>query len=99
MELQFLKFKAGAPNFYSLRPWDRFPKIVEFAYQICAMFGSRRVCQHLLSLIIMNKTHERSRLADMHLPSIVKVISARDLKPEIRALALNERYQISGKIL
>lgn len=59
------KFCEGeVPNVYSFLPRDRFPQIVEFAYQIFAVFGSTYVCKQLFSFMKGNKTREI--MADGH---------------------------------
>jgi hypothetical protein len=55
------------------------------------MFGSTQVHEQLFWLMEKNKTHDTSLLTDMHLSSILKVISAQDLKPNIRTLTVNKK--------
>jgi hypothetical protein len=54
------------------------------------MFGGTYVREQLFSLMKSNKTNKIPRLMDMHLSSIMKAISAQDLKSEIRMLAANK---------
>jgi hypothetical protein len=94
------KFRdAGVPEFYSYLPKDKYPQIIQFACQICAMFGSTYLCEQLFSLMKRNKTPERSRLTDDHLSSIMKIVSAQDLKPDINKICAGKRCQVSGKNL
>jgi hypothetical protein len=76
------------PNIYSLLPRDQFPKFAEFAYQICATFDSTYMYEQLFSLMKRNKIQETLRLMDKHLSSIMKVIPAQNLKPNIHTPAL-----------
>jgi hypothetical protein len=46
------------------------------------MFSNMYMCEKLFSFVKRNKTQEIT-VADTHLSSIMKVISARVLKPEI----------------
>jgi hypothetical protein len=60
------------------------------------MFAAH-ACAKLFSLMKRMKAHERSWLTDTHLSSIMKVISAQDLKPKTHTLAANIRWQFLGK--
>ncbi|XP_065642558.1 general transcription factor II-I repeat domain-containing protein 2B-like [Hydra vulgaris] len=69
---------VGVPKFYSFLPPHQFSKMIQFAFQICAMFGSTYLCEQLFSHMKRNKTPERSRLTDKHLYSIMVV--SQDIK-------------------
>ncbi|XP_065658975.1 general transcription factor II-I repeat domain-containing protein 2-like [Hydra vulgaris] len=88
---------VGVPKFYSFLPPHQFPKMIQFACQICVMFGSTYLCEQLFSHMKQNKTPERSRLTDEHLSSIMKVVASQNIKPDLIKLSANKRCQISGK--
>ena len=88
---------VGVPKFYSFLPTHQFPKMIQFACQICAMFGSTYLCEQLFSHMKRNKTPERSRLTDEQLSSIMKVVASQDIKPDLIKLSANKTCQISRK--
>ncbi|XP_065643059.1 general transcription factor II-I repeat domain-containing protein 2-like [Hydra vulgaris] len=88
---------VGVPKFCSFLPPHQFPKMIQFACQICAVFGSTYLCEQLFSRMKRNKTPERSRLNDEHLSSIMKVVASQNIKSELIKLSANKRCQISEK--
>ncbi|XP_065651133.1 general transcription factor II-I repeat domain-containing protein 2B-like [Hydra vulgaris] len=88
---------VGVPKFYSFLPPHQFSKMIQFACQICAMFGSTYLREQLFSHMKRNKTPERSRLTDEHLSSIMKVVASQNIKPDLIKLSANKRGQISRK--
>ena len=60
-----------------------------------SMFGSAYVCMQLFSLMNLNKSRFRSKLADMHLSSMLKVAMTQSLVPDIDLLTNAKRCQVS----
>ncbi|XP_065663048.1 general transcription factor II-I repeat domain-containing protein 2-like [Hydra vulgaris] len=88
---------VGVPKCYSFLPPHQFPKIIQFACQICAMFCSTYLCEQLFLHMKRNKTPERSKLTDEHLSSKMKVVASKNIKLDLIKLSANKRCQISGK--
>ncbi|UYV60914.1 hypothetical protein LAZ67_1002785 [Cordylochernes scorpioides] len=55
----------------------------KLAYGIMSMFGSTYRCEQLFSLMKGNKTPIRSRITDVHLGSVLKLITANKISPEV----------------
>ncbi|KAL0830180.1 hypothetical protein ABMA28_003637 [Loxostege sticticalis] len=89
---------VGALDFYKFLPAE-YQEIRKFACKIISMFGSTYKCEQLFSLMQGNKSPARSRLTDAHLGSVLKLISADKVTPQIDNLIKQKRCQISGKKL
>ncbi|CAN7938950.1 unnamed protein product, partial [Ixodes hexagonus] len=58
---------GGVPDFYEFLDDACFPALRRQAALIIAMFGSTYLCEHLFSLLKVNKSALRSRMTDEHL--------------------------------
>jgi len=61
------------------------------------MFGSTYRCEQLFSLMNGNKSSIRSRITDRHLGSVLKLISANKIAPEVEKMVAEKRCQESGE--
>ena len=71
-----------AAEFAPLLP-ESVPELRLHAARIMSMFGSTYSCKQMFSIMNLNKTLYRSRLTDQHLVSVLKVATAKDIKPRI----------------
>ncbi|UYV67452.1 hypothetical protein LAZ67_5000654 [Cordylochernes scorpioides] len=75
--------EVGVSEFYKYLP-ARFENTRKLAYEIMSMFGSTYRCEQLFSLMKGNKSPIRSRITDVHLGSVLKLITANKNSPETR---------------
>lgn len=88
--------EVGVPEFYKYLP-ARFENTRKFAYEIISMFGSTYRCEQLFSVMKGNKSPIRNRINDAHLGSVLKVITANKISPEIGKIIAEKRCQVSGR--
>ncbi|UYV75177.1 hypothetical protein LAZ67_12002754 [Cordylochernes scorpioides] len=88
--------EVGVSEFYKYLP-ARFENTRKLAYEIKSMFGSTYRCEQLFSLMKGNKTPVRSRITDVHLWSVLKLITANKISPEVGKMVAEKRCQISGR--
>lgn len=88
---------VGVPAFYTYVDAKHFPQLRSAAIRILAMFGSTYLCEQLFSIMKINKSPMRSRLSDENLQSILRVVTAQEIKPNISALVEAKRCQVSGR--
>ncbi len=88
--------ETGVPECYNYLS-DRFPNFKKFVSRHLSMFGSTYLCEQLFSLMQSNKTATRSRITDEHLSSVMKVVSAKGVKPDWDGIVARKRWQISGQ--
>lgn len=87
---------VGAAEFAPLLP-ESVPELRLHAARIMSMFGSTYSCEQMFSIMNLNKTSHRSRLTDQHLVSVLKVATAKDIKPRIDEIISKKRCRVSGK--
>ncbi|CAN7950549.1 unnamed protein product [Ixodes hexagonus] len=90
---------VGVPQFYRFLDEACFPALRQQAARIIAMFGSTYLCEHLFSLLKLNKSTLRSRITDEHLRSTMRIVSAQELKADISSLVAAKRCQVSSQRL
>ena len=61
------------------------------------MHGSTYCCEQLFMIIKGNRSPLRSRITDIHLGSVLKVITANNISPEIDNIVAARRCQVSGR--
>lgn len=61
------------------------------------MFGSTYQCEQLFSVMKGNKTSARNSINDAHLGSVLKVITANKISPEIGKIVAEKRCQVSKR--
>ena len=61
------------------------------------MFGSTYQCEQLFSVMNGNKSPVRSCINNAHVGSILKVVSANKISPEIGKILAEKRCQVSGR--
>ncbi|UYV66761.1 hypothetical protein LAZ67_4002786 [Cordylochernes scorpioides] len=88
--------EVGVSEFYKYLP-ARFENTRRLAYEIMSMFGSTYRCEQLFSLMKGNKSPIRSRITDVHLGSVLKLITANKISPEVGKMVAEKRCQISGR--
>ncbi|UYV75065.1 GTF2IRD2 [Cordylochernes scorpioides] len=88
--------EVGVSEFYKYLP-ARFENTRILAYEIMSMFGSTYRCEQLFSLMKGNKSPIRSRITDVHLGSVLKLITANKISPEVGKVVAEKRCQISGR--
>ncbi|UYV81898.1 hypothetical protein LAZ67_21000070 [Cordylochernes scorpioides] len=88
--------EVGVSEFYKYLP-ARFENTRKLAYEIMSMFGSTYRCEQLFSLMKGNKPPIRSRITDVHLGSVLKLITANKISPEVGKMVAEKRCQISGR--
>ncbi|UYV69091.1 hypothetical protein LAZ67_6002396 [Cordylochernes scorpioides] len=88
--------EVGVSEFYKYLP-ARFENTRKLAYEIMSMFGSTYRCEQLFSLMKGNKSPIRSRITDVHLGSVLKLITANKISPEVGKMVAEKRCQISGR--
>lgn len=88
--------EVGVPEFYKYLP-ARFENTRKFAYEIISMFGSTYRCEQLFTIMKGNKSPIRSRITDIHLGSVLKVITADKIVPEVGKIVAGKRCQVSGR--
>jgi len=93
LKAKFLE--VGASEFYKYLP-ARFENTRKFARKIFSMFGSTYRCEQLFSLMKGNKSPIRSRITDSHLGSVLKLITANKIFPEVEKMVKEKRCQKSG---
>ena len=93
LKAKFLE--VGASEFYKYLP-ARFENTRRFARKILSMFGSTYRCEQLFSLMKGNKSPIRSRITDSHLGSVLKLITANKIFPEVEKMVKEKRCQKSG---
>ncbi|XP_056135376.1 general transcription factor II-I repeat domain-containing protein 2-like [Lampris incognitus] len=86
----------GAAEFAALLP-KSMPELRLHAARIMSMFGSTYSCEQMFSIMNLNKTSHRSRLTDQHLVSVLKLATAKDIKPRIDEIISKKRCRVSGK--
>ncbi|UYV81730.1 GTF2IRD2B [Cordylochernes scorpioides] len=74
--------EVGVSEFYKYLP-ARLENTRKLAYEIMSMFESTYRCEQLFSLMKGNKTPIRSRITDVHLGSVLKLITANKISPEL----------------
>ncbi|UYV65724.1 GTF2IRD2 [Cordylochernes scorpioides] len=74
--------EIGVSEFYKYLP-ARFENTRKLAYEIMSMFGSTYRCEQLFSLMKGNKSPIKSRITDVHLGSVLKLITAIKISPEV----------------
>ncbi|UYV79854.1 hypothetical protein LAZ67_18000920 [Cordylochernes scorpioides] len=72
--------EVSVSEFYKYLP-ARFENTRKLAYEIMSMFGSTYRCEQLFSLMKGNKSPIRSRNTDVHLGSVLKLITANKISP------------------
>jgi hypothetical protein len=72
----------------SMQIYERYS--VGTLYSLC---GSTYVCKQLVFLVKRNNIPKRSELRDMHLLSVMKVVSSQKLKPNICKLSAGEIFR------
>lgn len=77
-------------DFYRTLPKTEYPKIIDHAQKIIAMFGSSYVCEQTFSTMKLRKNSVRNRLTDEHLFSLLKVTSSQ-LKPAFEDIMANQK--------
>ncbi|XP_010771180.1 general transcription factor II-I repeat domain-containing protein 2A, partial [Notothenia coriiceps] len=87
---------VGAAEFAPLLP-ESVPELRLHAANIMSMFGSTYSCEQMFSIMNLNKTSHRSRITDQHLTSVLKVATAKDIKPRIDKIICKKRCRVSGK--
>ncbi|CAL9692766.1 unnamed protein product [Knipowitschia caucasica] len=86
---------VGLDRFYQyLLPG--YPKLTALAAKMLCMFGTTYLCEHIFSVMNINKTKMRSRLTNKHLNDILKVTASQDMTPGVDALVQAKRCQVSG---
>ncbi|CAN7942760.1 unnamed protein product [Ixodes hexagonus] len=84
---------VGVPEFYEFLDDACFPALRRQAERIIAMFGSTYLCEHLYSLLKVNKSALRSRMTDEHLRSTMRIVSAQEVHADISSLVAGKRCQ------
>ncbi|KAK0138753.1 General transcription factor II-I repeat domain-containing protein 2 [Merluccius polli] len=87
---------VGAAEFAPLLP-ESMPQLRLNSARVMSMFGSTYSCEQMFSIMKLNKTSHRSRLTDQHLVSVLKVATAKDIKPRIDEIITKKRCRVSGK--
>ncbi|UYV76789.1 hypothetical protein LAZ67_14002019 [Cordylochernes scorpioides] len=88
--------EVGVSEFHKYLP-ARFENSRKLAYEIMSMFGSTYRCEQSFSLMKGNKSLIRSRMTDVHLGSVLKLITANKISPEVGKMVAEKRCQISGR--
>lgn len=78
--------EIGIPDFYTYLSRTHFPKLLDAAARIMAMFGSEYVCEQFFSSMKLNKSALRSILTDEHLRATLRLATAHDIKPNLDVL-------------
>ncbi|UYV60629.1 GTF2IRD2 [Cordylochernes scorpioides] len=74
--------EVGVSEFYKYLP-ARFENTRKLAYEIMSIFGSTYRCEQLFSHMKGNKSPIRSRITDVHLGSVLKLITANKISPGV----------------
>lgn len=82
--------EVGVPEFYKYLP-AKFENTRKFSYEIMSMFGSTYRWEQLFSVKKANKSSARSSINDIHLGSVLKIITANKVSPEIEKLVAEKR--------
>ncbi|XP_032065870.1 general transcription factor II-I repeat domain-containing protein 2-like [Thamnophis elegans] len=90
------KYDSVGPVRFSRFIPETMPQLRLQAAQMLCMFGSTYVCEHVFSVIKVNKSVHRSLLTDEHLHSILRVSTAQNLSPNIDELVSKKICQTSG---
>jgi hypothetical protein len=88
---------VGIPEFYSYLQQERFPNLHSQAVRIIAMFGSTYLCEQFFSLMKFNKSSTRTKISDEHLQATLRLASSQKIIPNIHALVVNKRCQLSSQ--
>jgi len=88
---------VGIPEFYLYLQQDRFPNLHSQALRIIAMFGSTYLCEQFFSLMKFNKSSTRTKLTDEHLQATLRLASSQKIVPNIDALVVGKRCQLSSQ--
>lgn len=89
---------VAVPDFYKFLDDASFPALRQQAARITAMFGSTYLCEHLFSLLKVNKSALRSRMTDEHLRSTMRIVSAQEVHADISSLVAAKRCQASSQL-
>ncbi|XP_070595014.1 general transcription factor II-I repeat domain-containing protein 2-like [Erythrolamprus reginae] len=90
------KYDSVGPVRFSRFIPETMPKLRLQAARMLCMFGSTYVCEHVFSVIKVNKSVHRSLLTDAHLHSILRVSTAQNLSSNIDELVSKKTCQIFG---
>ncbi|XP_058025772.1 general transcription factor II-I repeat domain-containing protein 2-like [Ahaetulla prasina] len=90
------KYDSVGPLRFSRFIPETMPQLRLQAAQMLCMFGSTYVCEHVFSVIKVNKSVHRSLLTDAHLRSILRVSTAQNLSSNIDELVSKKIRQTSG---
>ncbi|XP_034297753.1 general transcription factor II-I repeat domain-containing protein 2-like [Pantherophis guttatus] len=90
------KYDSVGPIRFSRFIPETMPQLRLQAAQMLCMFGSTYVCEHVFSVIKVNKSVHRSLLTDEHLHSVLRVSTAQNLSSNIDELVSKKICQTSG---
>ena len=83
------KFKSvSLPDFYKSLSDDLFPNLKNFAAKFLTLFGSTYICEQAFSSLKINKSKNRSLLADINLHDVIG-ISTSKLTPKFKKIVKN----------
>lgn len=77
-------------NFYKSLPKDEFPKLINHAQKIMAMFASSYLCEQAFSVMKCRKNSIRNRLSDESLFNLLKVASSQ-LEPDFEEIMSSQK--------
>ena len=83
--------KKSLLHFYRKLPRTVYPRLHKRTAELICMFGSTYICEQFFSEMKINKSRARSNITDENFNSVLRLVSAQGLKPNIERIVNRKR--------